>query len=187
MCGTISHTTTIALTLPASTPPTLVPIANQTVNVGQTVAFTASATDSNQPPPTLTFGLSSAPTNATLNTNSGAFSFRPLVSQANTTNLISLEVTDSENPPMSATNSFTITVNPLTLPQVSSVGWSNGQFVLQVGGQSGPDYEIQTSTNLTQWSMAFTTNSPAMPFIWQNVAATNAASFYRIVVGPPLP
>ena len=171
----------------SNTPPVLAAISNYTVNVGQTVAFTASATDSNQPPPTLTFSLLSAPTNATLNTNSGAFSFRPLVSQANTTNRISLEVTDSENPPLSATESFTVTVNPLTLPQVSSVGWSNGQFVLQVGGQNGPDYGIQTSTNLTQWSMVFTTNSPAMPFIWQNVAATNAAGFYRIVVGPPLP
>jgi len=190
---------TFSITLPAytmdvlvipvlsNTPPVLAAISNYTVNVGQTVAFTASATDSNQPPPTLTFSLLSAPTNATLNANSGAFSFRPLVSQANTTNPISLEVTDSENPPLSATKSFTITVNPLTLPQVSSDGWSNGQFVLQVSGQSGPDYGIQTSTNLTQWSMVFTTNSPAMPFIWQNVAATNAAGFYRVVVGPPLP
>jgi hypothetical protein len=190
---------TFSVTLPAytmdvlvipvlgNTPPTLAPIANQTVNVGQTVAFTASATDSNQPPPTLTFSLLSAPTNATLDANSGAFSFRPLVSQANTTNPISLEVTDSGNPPLSATQSFTVTVNPLTLPQFSSVGWSNAQFVLHVSGQSGPDYEIQTSTNLTQWSMVFTTNSPAMPFSWQDIAATNVASFYRVVVGPPLP
>ncbi len=190
---------TFSVTLPAytmdvlvipvlsNTPPVLAAISNYTMNVGRTVAFTASATDSNQPPPTLTFSLLSAPTNATLNANSGAFSFRPLVSQANSTNPISLEVTDSENPPLSATKSFTITVNPLTLPQVSSVGWSNGHFVLQVSGQSGPDYGIQTSTNLTQWSMVFTTNSPAMPFIWQNVAATNAEGFYRVVVGPPLP
>src|ERR1022692_434251 len=54
-CGLFSHTTTIALTLnsilTSNTPPTLAPIANQTVNVGQTVAFTASATDTDQPPP----------------------------------------------------------------------------------------------------------------------------------------
>jgi hypothetical protein len=177
----------LVIPIVSNTPPALAAISNYTVNVGQTVAFTASATDSNQPPPKLTFSLLSAPTNATLNTNSGAFSFRPLVSQANTTNPITLEVTDSENPPLSATRSFTVTVNPLTLPQVSSVGWSNGQFVLQVSGQSGPDYGIQISTNLTQWSMVFATNSPAMPFIWQAVAATNAADFYRVVDGPPLP
>ena len=96
-------------------------------------------------------------------------------------------MTDSENPPLSATQGFTVTVNPLTLPQFASVGWSNGQFGVQVSGQTGPDYEIQTSTNLTQWSAVFTTNSPAMPFSWQDIAATNAAGFYRVVVGPPLP
>src|SRR5208283_4804354 len=154
-----------------NTTPTLVPIANQTVNVGQTVAFTAISTDSDQQPQTLTltFAMLAGATNATVNTNSGAFSFRPLVTQAN------------------STNSFTITVNPVSLPQVSSVGWSNGQFVLQVTGQSGPDYAIQTSTNLTQWSMVFAANSPAMPFSWQDIAATNSARFYRVVVGPPLP
>ena len=41
----------------SNTPPVLAPIGNQTVNVGQTVAFTASATDTNQPPPILTFAL----------------------------------------------------------------------------------------------------------------------------------
>jgi hypothetical protein len=171
----------------SNTPPRLASISNYTVNVGQTVAFTASATDSNQPPPTLTFSLASGPTNTALNPNTGGFSFRPLVSQANTTNSFSLEVTDSEKPPLSATESFTITVNPLILPQVPSAAWNDGQFVIQVSGQSGPDYGIQASTNLTQWTTVFTTNSPTMPFIWQNLAATNAEDYYRIVVGPPLP
>ena len=38
--------------LPVITAPALAPIASQTVNVGQTVAFTASATDTNSPPRT---------------------------------------------------------------------------------------------------------------------------------------
>ena len=189
--GLISHTQTIALTLnsiiPPNTPPMLAPIASQTVNVGQTVAFTASATDTDSPPQTLTFALLSGATNATLNTTSGAFSFRPLVTQANSTNNFTLQVSDNGTPSMSATQSFAVVVNPLPLPQLASAGWSNGQFVLQVSGQAGPDYEIQTSTNLTQWSVVFTTNSPAMPFSWQDVAATNGAGFYRVVVGPPLP
>ncbi|MGA9780229.1 MAG: hypothetical protein WBS33_18380 [Verrucomicrobiia bacterium] len=190
---------TFSVTLPAytmdvlvipvlgNTPPVLASISNYTVNVGQTVAFTASGTDSNQPPPMLTFNLLSAPTNATLDPNSGAFSFRALVSQANTTNSIALEVTAGGTPSLSATQSFTVTVNPLSPPQFSSTTWTNGQFTLQISGESGPDYEIQTSTNLTQWSAVFTSNSPAMPFSWQDIAATNSARFYRVVVGPPLP
>jgi hypothetical protein len=190
-CGLLSHTTTIALTLnsiiPPNTPPMLAPIASQTVNVGQTVAFTASATDTDQPPQTLAFALLAGTTNATLNTNSGAFSFRPLVTQANSTNNFMLAVSDNGTPPLSATQSFSVIVNPLPLPQLASGGWNNGQFVLQVGGQSGPDYAIETSTNLTQWRAVFRTNSPVMPFSWQDLAATNSAGFYRVIVGPPLP
>ena len=68
------------------------------MNVGQTVAFTASATDTDQPPQTLTFALLAGATNATLNTNSGAFSFRPLVTQANSTNNFTLKVSDNGTP-----------------------------------------------------------------------------------------
>jgi hypothetical protein len=117
-----------------NTPPVLAAISNYTVNVGQTVAFTASATDTNQPPPTLTFSLMTAPTNATLNAATGAFSWRPLVSQANTANPITLEVTASGTPGLSATQSFMVTVNPLAAPSVSPVAWNNGQFTLQVSG-----------------------------------------------------
>ena len=115
--GLLSHTTTIALTLNSvtpNTPPMLAPITNQTVNVGQTVAFTASATDTDQPPQTLTFALLAGATNATLNTNSGAFSFRPLVTQANSTNSFTLKVSDNGTPSLSATQSFSVIVNPLS-------------------------------------------------------------------------
>jgi len=171
-----------------NTPPTLAPIANRTVNVGQTVAFTASATDTNQPPQTLTFNLLSATATATVNTNTGAFSWRPLVGQAGTTNSITLEVTDNGNPNLSATQSFTVTVNPLTLPVISPSAWNNGQFTLQVGGQSGPDYAVLGSTNLIDWNTLFTTNSPPMPFEWVDTnAALLPVQFYRVEVGPPLP
>jgi hypothetical protein len=197
--GISSVGSTFSVTLPAytmdvlvipvlgNTPPVLAAVSNYTVNVGQTVAFTASATDTDQPPQTLTYELLAGATNATINTNSGAFSFRPLVTQANTINNFTLKVSDNGSPSLSDTQNFSITVNPLTLPQFSSAGWTNGHFVLQVSGQAGPDYEIQTSTNLTQWSAVFTTNSPAMPFSWRDMAATNAEGYYRIAVGPPLP
>ena len=190
-CGLISHTTTIALTLNAitlsNTPPTLAPIANQTVNVGQTVAFTASATDTNQPPQTLTFALLAGPTNATLNTNSGAFSFRPLVTQANSTNNFTLKVSDNGTPSLSATQSFSVVVNPLSAPGISNVSVAGGQFRFSVSGQSGPDYAIETSTNLTEWSTVFITNSPALPFVWTDTNSALPRRFYRIKLGPPLP
>ncbi|MGO8838034.1 MAG: cellulase family glycosylhydrolase [Limisphaerales bacterium] len=189
--GLLSHTTTVALTLNAitlpNTAPTLSPIANQTVNVGQTVAFTASATDTDQPPQTLTFTLLAGTTNATLNINSGAFSFRPLVTQANSTNNFTLKVSDNGTPPLSATQSFSVVVNPLSLPSLTSISFSNMQFSMHVSGQAGPDYEIQTSTNLTQWSNVFITNSPGVPFVWKDTNSAVPQRFYRVKLGPPLP
>ena len=190
-CGLLSHTTTIVLTLnavtPPNTPPTLAPIANQTVNVGQTVAFTASATDTDQPPQTLTFALLAGATNATLNTNSGAFSFRPLVTQANSTNNFTLKVADNGTPSMSATQSFSVVVNPLSAPGINNISLASGQLTFRVSGQSGPDYAIETSTNLTQWSSVFITNSPALPFNWTDAATSSPVRFYRVKLGPPLP
>jgi hypothetical protein len=190
-CGLLSHTTTIALTLNAltlpNTAPTLSPITSQTVNVGQTVAFTASATDTDSPPQTLTFALLAGTTNATLNTSSGAFSFRPLVTQAKSTNNFTLEVSDNGTPSMSATQSFYVIVNPLSAPGISSFSINGGQFGFNINGQSGPDYAVEASTNLTQWSTVFTTNSPALPFTWTDATTNSPQRFYRIKLGPPLP
>ena len=187
--GLISHTQTIALTVtgPTNTPPVLAAIANRTVNVGQTVAFTASATDTNQPPPPLTYALLAGATNATLNTNSGAFSFRPLVTQANWTNNFTLKVSDNGSPVLSATQSFYIAVNPLTSVGIGNVSVAGNQLSFQVGGQSGPDYEILVSTNLAQWSSVFITNSPVLPFNWKDTNSTAPRRFYRVKLGPPLP
>jgi Flp pilus assembly protein TadG len=160
-----------------------------TTNVGGTVAFTASATDTDQPPQKLTFSLLlNGPGNATLNTNTGAFYWRPAVTNANTTNAFTLKVADNGTPILSATQSFTVTVKPLTLPTAASIVLNNGQLGFQISGQTGPDYAVQVSSNLFNWSTLFITNSPPMPFQWTDTnAATLPAQFYRIKVGPPLP
>ncbi|MGA9779850.1 MAG: beta-galactosidase GalA [Verrucomicrobiia bacterium] len=178
--------------LPTNIPPALASIANQTVNVGQTVAVTASATDTDFPPQTLTFNLLSAPADATLiqlNSTNAAFSWRPQVTSANTSNSVTIGVS-SGSPGLSATQSFMITVNPLVLPVVPTVSWSNGQFTLLVTNSIvGPDYAVQGSSNLVEWSTLFITNSPPTnSFQWNDTnALTLPAQFYRIKVGPPLP
>jgi hypothetical protein len=89
---------------------------------------------------------------------------------------------------LSATQSFTVTVNPLAQPGLSSIGLSNGLIGFQVSGDIGPDYAVQGSTNLADWITLFVTNSPAMPFLWTDTnTATLPAQFYRIKAGPPLP
>jgi len=190
--GLISHTQTIALTLtgPTNAPPVLAAITNRTVNVGQAVAFTASATDTNQPPQTLTFALLAGATNATLNqiSNTNAnFSFRPLVTQASSTNNFTLKVSDNGTPSLSATQSFSVVVNPLSAAGVSNVSLTGRKISFNVSGQSGPDYAIEISTNLAQWSNVFITNSPVLPFTWTDATTNAPQRFYRVKLGPPLP
>jgi hypothetical protein len=179
--------TSIEIAALANTPPELAIIGGSTVNVGQTVAFTANGTDTDLPAQTLSYALLAGPANATLNTSSGAFSFRPLVSQANTTIPFTLQVSDNGTPPLSATRNFSVTVNPLPMPSISNLSFGGGQFSLQVNGQTGPDYRIETSTNLTDWTPVHTANSPAMPFTWTYVATGGVSKrFYRVKIGPPL-
>lgn len=172
--------------LPANTPPMLAAISNQTIGVGVTVSITNSATDSDMPAQKLTFSLPTAPTNAVINTNSGVLTWRPLATQANTTNQFTVTVADSGTPSMSAMQSFVVTVSPLVQPQIPMMSVSGGQLVLQVSGASGPDYQIQSSTDLVNWNAVFTTNSPPMPFVWtNNISAGPPMNFFRVQVGPP--
>jgi len=78
------------------------------------------------------------------------------------------------------------TLAPDTWPTLAA-SVSDGLLVLQVNGATGPDYEIQASTDLVNWSPVFTTNSPTMPFVWTSNTTNGPVNFFRIVVGPPLP
>jgi hypothetical protein len=178
----------IHVVAPSNTAPILAAVPDAVINPGVTLRFTNTATDTDLPAQTLTYSLAAAPTNAALNTNTGVFSWRPLVSQANTTNLVTLIVADNGTPSLSATQSFHVTVNPLVLPALDAPLWSNGQFSFLVSGQSGPDYAVQSSSNLLDWTTLLITNSPVMPFIWSGLPSSAApVQFYRIKAGPTLP
>ncbi len=74
------------------------------------LTFPVSATDTDQPPQTLTFSLGSgAPSGASITTN-GVFSWTPTPAQAPSTNTISVIVRDSGVPQLSATNTFSVVV-----------------------------------------------------------------------------
>lgn len=171
---------------PTNTPPTLAIITNRIIGVGVTLSVTPSANDVDVPAQTLKFSLPTAPVNATINTNTGVLLWRPLVTQANSSNQFRVVVTDNGTPSLSATQSFSVSVNALQPPALSSLFASGGQLVWQVNGDRGPDYQIQSSTNLINWSAVFTTNSPPMPLVWTNNSSA-PMNFFRVQVGPPLP
>ena len=169
-----------------NTPPTVAPIADQIINAGMTLVVTNVAADTDLPPQTLTFSLLTAPTNATLimtDGTNGIFTWRPPVSRADTTNLVSVQVSDNGTPNLTATNNFTVTVNPLIRPVLDSTV-SSGQVSLVINGTQGPDYTLLTSIDLINWQTLFTTNSPLMPLMLTDTSATNTIRFYRVQLGP---
>ena len=136
---------------------------------------------------TRTFTRTGKPTNATYNATSGEFNWRPLVTQAGTTNTMTVVVTDNYPISLSSTQSFSVVVNPLTPPTMMLPMMVGGQIGFSVNGQVGPDYAVQASTNLLVWKTIYITNPPAMPFTWSTNTGAIPAQFYRIKVGPPLP
>ncbi|MGP8020583.1 MAG: hypothetical protein ACLPRE_06300 [Limisphaerales bacterium] len=164
-------------------PPVLIPLANQTINAGQTLMVTNVVTDPDVPPLTLTFSLLSGP--GTINGSSGVYTWRPPVSQANTINPVTVEVSDDEMPSKSSVSTFLVKVNPLGTVTVSSITVAEGQVSLLVNGPLGPDYTLLGSTNLMNWSVLYVTNSPSLPLILNDRSlSTNRAGFYRIQIGP---
>lgn len=175
----------IATVGPVNSSPALAPVSNRAINVGINLVFTNAATDANLPWQTLTYSLPIAPAGATIDTNTGVFSWRPTVAQANTANPVQVKVTDNGTPNLSAIQNFSVSVNPLAAPTLTAASVTGGQFALQVDGDFGPDYSIQTSTNLLDWATVFSTNSPALPFNWLDPEPANAnLRFYRILLGP---
>ena len=170
----------------SNTPPLFTSSAgNQTINPGQRLVITNSATDSNQPAQSLAFTLPVAPVGAVINATNGLLNWRPLISQAATTNAFRVVVADNGTPSLSATQNFSVTVLPVTPPVLSSPGYSQGLFGLTVGGAVGPDYTVQASSNLVTWMNLFSNTPASLPFLWMD---TNSAhlrqQFYRIRLGP---
>jgi hypothetical protein len=167
--------------------PVFPPISNQTVIAGQTLIVTNAVTDPDAPPQTLTFTSLNAPANATVDSVTGLFTWRPTIAQSPLITRVQLEVKDNGIPSLSATQSFWVTVNRPAQPQLGGIASTSGAFGLRISGDSGPDYTIQGKTNLDQfnpWVMLLTTNSPAVPFWWTDPQTNLPQRYYRVLLGP---
>ena len=168
--------------------PTLAAISNRSIVAGQTLTVTNIATDANSPPQTLTFGLLTSPSSMTLNATNGILTWRPALSQSPSTNTVTVQVSDNGTPPLSATQSFTVTVTIPAGPTLSGPDYANGIFSMLVNGSAGPDYYLQSATNLNSpiaWLPLQTNFSASPPFTFSDYGATNFnQKFYRVLLGP---
>ena len=78
-----------------------------------------------------------------------------------------------------------VTINRPAAPGLSSLLAGPGWFSVLVSGDAGPDYSIQGSTNLVNWTVIQTTNPPGLPFLFTDPGASNYHQrFYRVLLGP---
>jgi hypothetical protein len=148
-----------------NTPPTLSPIANKEITLGQILTFAVNASDSDLPAQTLTFNLGGgAPVGATITPGTGQFSWQPLTAPANVS--ISVIVADNGTPSLTATQTFNVTVY---LPPTISVQLSGDQMQL-----TWPRGMLQEADEVTGPYVDVTTTSPL------TVDLTETKKFYRI-------
>ena len=105
----------------SNTPPTLDAQADRTVNPGYTLTVACTAHDSDTPAQTLAFSLVNPPANAAINAASGVLTFTPSYAQYGSTNRMTVVVTDSGTPALSATNTFNIIVLANTAPVLAAI------------------------------------------------------------------
>jgi len=165
--------------------PLLGAIPDQNIPAGRVLMITNLGTDADIPIQTLTYTSPDAPVGAVINSSNGLFTWRAAIAQSPATQTVSVVVSDNGTPAMAATQHFTVTVRQPSNPVISSPVFSNGQFAAWITGDVGPDYFLQTSSNLVSWSTISTASPAAMPFWW---VVTNSfqspAQFYRVTLGP---
>lgn len=163
----------------------LAAIANQTVMAGQTLLLTNTATDPYAPPLTYNYRLTLAPAGASINSTNGVFSWRPTVAQSPGSYLVSVSVSDSGTPSLSASRSFSVRVQAPAKPTLQQSKVSGGSFRATVSGDVGPDYTVMASTNLLEWQSLLVTNPASMPFSFADpVSDVGSQCFYRVRMGP---
>jgi cysteine-rich repeat protein len=107
-----SNSVNITVYLPPGSgnlPPDLAPIGDKIVLERTLLTFTASATDLNGTD-VLTFSLDNPPAGAVIGASSGVFTWTPTSAQIGT-HTFTVRVTDNGNPPLSDSETITITVN----------------------------------------------------------------------------
>jgi hypothetical protein len=166
--------------------PMLAPLSNHVLTLGQTLNFTASATDADSPPQVLVFSLAmGAPSAAAVNPASGLFSWTPATAPA--TNSISLEVSDNLGGPggLSATQTFSVIVLPP--PYLNAARLQGSQFVFFWPALVGQIYQVEYKTNLsaTNWTpLGNPVIGAGVPLGCTNSSASSPQGYYRVRLVP---
>ena len=156
------------------------------MNSGSTLTFTATATDPDTPPQTLTFSLDAgAPSGASINGSSGAFTWTPTSGQANTTNAITVRVKDNGAGTLSDAKVVTVIVasDPFGAQSASTVGNVSAAetVTLQWDAVPGRSYQLQYKTDSADAAWQNAAVYAATQSVLSVVVNENESRLYRIV------
>jgi len=184
--GSLTANTSFMVTVSVNNnlPPVLSSFANQALIAGAHLSVASLASDPNMPPQPLGFALPTKPVGASINAASGLISWRPLIAQSGTTNQFTVVVTNTSS--LGATQNFWVGVIAPRQPVISGPNILAGHFTFTVNGDIGPDYTIQSTTNLTipAWQSLSTSNAPVPPFQWTDTNTERLKNFYRVMLEP---
>jgi hypothetical protein len=168
-----------------NTPPDLAAPGNRMVNVGETVTFTAAATDPDFPAQGLVFGFApGAPIGASIDGSSGVFSWTPGPPDAGTTNSIGVTVSDFGSPPLSASRAFVVVVMSELRASISR----NGETVLiSIPSIPGRTYRLEFKNALGElnWEpLGSDAVADGHALTFADETGANGPRFYRVVLVP---
>lgn len=156
-----------------NTPPELAPIANQVVNEGTRLTFTATAADAESALSELHFSLGAGAPAGAVMLPDGRFRWRPTEAQGPATYTITVNVSDSGTPPLTDSTTFQVRVNEFNLPPIFDARSHYGKvgqllrfatatdpdipsntlvFSLPQGGPSG--LALDAATGIVSWTPA---------------------------------
>jgi len=152
VANAVGSVTSDPAVLTVNNPPILAAIPDRTIHVGSTVVISSSVThpDLDQ---TLTFSLEpGAPAEATLDTATGVFRWTAPETSLNTTNPVTIRVSDDGTPSLSDARSFSITV--MARPAILSAVLAGDFINLTWSSIPGLTYRVQYKLNLAdaEWT-----------------------------------
>jgi len=167
--------------IPTNSAPALTPVADLALHAGMALRMTNSATDADFPPDTLTFSLTTAPPGVGIHPSTGYLLWTLTATNAGTTNLFTVRVTDNGSPALSATNSFRVRIIPP--PQISVIQVPPSSVRLTWTSAPRSRYRVEYAGNLASptWlplGSVITATASTTTFIDTPVQQR----FYRIVV-----
>ncbi|MGA2862971.1 MAG: lamin tail domain-containing protein [Verrucomicrobiota bacterium] len=169
---------------PTNTAPVLAPPGDQWVYLGQTLSLALQASDPDVPPQTLTFTLDpGAPAQASLDSASGLFTWTPTPDQVPSANPVTVRVTDNGQPPLSASQTFTLIA--VSAPRLGVLSLTGNLLTIAWPTVPGAVYRLQYKDDLA--APAWTTLGNDLlgtgdPLSLTLDIATASPRFYRLLV-----